>query len=107
MDETNETYTRFSLLQRIEHLLMLTSFTTLGFTGLPQKFPMSSISVAIVSLFGSVETLRNVHHVAAFIMMVGSAYHLLMAGYSIFVRHDKIAMLPSLQDANDGLQALF
>ena len=32
------TYERFPLARRIEHLVMLLSFTTLGLTGLPQKF---------------------------------------------------------------------
>jgi cytochrome b subunit of formate dehydrogenase len=42
------TYTRFPLARRIEHILMLLSFTTLGLTGLPQRYPLAGISVFIV-----------------------------------------------------------
>jgi cytochrome b subunit of formate dehydrogenase/mono/diheme cytochrome c family protein len=99
------TYERFPLARRIEHLVMLLSFTTLGLTGLPQKFPSSGISVAFVSLIGGIENLRSIHHVAAIVMMLGTVWHLLVFGYMAYVRRTRLSMLPSLQDAKDGLQA--
>ena len=85
---------------------MLLSFTTLGFTGLPQKFPTSGISVAIVTLLGGIEHLRSVHHFAAIVMMLGTAWHILYFGYMAYVRRTRMSMLPSLQDAKDALQAV-
>lgn len=35
----HRTYLRFPLARRIEHVIMLVSFSTLALTGLPQKFP--------------------------------------------------------------------
>lgn len=103
--KTTRTYERFPLARRIEHIVMLLSFTTLGLTGLPQKFPNSGISVAFVDLIGGIENLRTIHHVAAIIMMFGTAWHILMFGYMAYVRRTRMSMLPSLQDAKDGLQA--
>jgi len=100
-------YERFPVWRRIEHIIMVFSFSTLGLTGLPQRYPTSSIGVGIVQALGGIENLRLVHHIAAIVMMFGTAYHILIMGYSVFVLHDKMSMLPSLQDAKDGLQALF
>ena len=99
-------YLRFTVLQRIEHVMMLLSFATLGLTGLPQKFSTAGISVFLVGLLGGIETVRTIHHTAAIVMMFGTMYHLLMMGYKIFVRRVRMSMLPTLQDVKDGLQAL-
>lgn len=107
MSEKNtRTYERFPLARRIEHFAMLLSFTTLGLTGLPQRYPDAGISTAILSLFGGIEGLRSVHHIAAIVMMLGTAWHILVFGYMAYVRRTRMSMLPSLQDAKDGLQAL-
>ena len=39
-------------------------------------------------------------------MMLGTAWHIILAGYKVFVLHEKMSMLPSLQDVKDGLQSL-
>lgn len=103
--QTISTYERFPLIRRIEHFVMLLSFTTLGLTGLPQKFPDANASIAVVKFLGGIEGLRAIHHVAAIIMMLGTVWHLLYFGYISYVRRERLSMLPSLQDAKDGLQA--
>jgi len=106
MSVKTNSYERFPLARRIEHLTMLLSFTTLALTGLPQKFPTSTISIAFVNLLGGIENLRSVHHVAAIVMMLGTVWHLLVFGYMSYVRRVRLSMLPSLQDAKDGIQAV-
>lgn len=106
MNTVTQTYIRFPLARRIEHWVMMASFVTLGLTGIPQKFSSSSISIAVIGALSGIETLRNIHHFAAIVMMLGTVWHLLVMGYSVFVLRDKMSMLPSLQDAKDGLQAL-
>jgi formate dehydrogenase gamma subunit len=100
------TYERFPLVRRIEHWVMMLSFTILAITGLPQRFSSSPISIAFVSLLGGIEVLRNIHHIAAIVMMLGTAWHLLVFGYLAYVRHTRLTMLPTLQDMKDGWQAL-
>lgn len=105
-EHTARTYERFPLARRIEHLVMLLSFTTLGLTGLPQKFPTAPLSIAFVNILGGIETLRSIHHVAAIVMMLGTAWHILVFGYMGYVRRTRLSMLPSIQDIKDGWQAL-
>ena len=102
-----QTYERFPVWRRIEHIIMVLSFSTLGLTGIPQKYPSSTAGAAILQALGGIENLRFVHHTAAIVMMFGTAWHILVMGYSVFVMRDKMSMLPSLQDAKDGIQALF
>ncbi|HNN12472.1 MAG TPA: cytochrome b/b6 domain-containing protein, partial [Anaerolineales bacterium] len=66
----------------------------------------AELAVTFVQALGGIENLRAIHHTAAIIMMFGTAYHLIYMGYSVIVLRDKMSMLPSLQDAKDGLQAL-
>ena len=105
-EHTSRSYERFPLARRIEHLVMLLSFTTLGLTGLPQKFSSAPVSIAFVSLLGGIENLRTIHHVAAIVMMLGTAWHILVFGYLAYVRRTRFTMLPTLQDIKDGWQAL-
>jgi formate dehydrogenase gamma subunit len=103
---TVRTYERFPLARRIEHWVMMLSFTILAITGLPQRFSSSPISSAFVGLLGGIETLRTIHHIAAIVMMLGTAWHLLVFGYLSYVRRTRLTMLPTLQDMKDGWQAL-
>jgi cytochrome b subunit of formate dehydrogenase/mono/diheme cytochrome c family protein len=106
MSSRTNSYERFPLWRRIEHLVMLLSFTTLAITGLPQKFPDASISISFVRALGGIENLRTVHHIAAIVMMLGTIWHLLVFGYLSYVRRVRLSMLPSLQDLKDGWQAV-
>ncbi|MGC1375255.1 MAG: cytochrome b/b6 domain-containing protein [Anaerolineales bacterium] len=98
-------YERFSLTQRIEHVVMLTSFTILAVTGLPQKFPLNGLSQAIVKLVGGIENLRGIHHVAAIVLILVSLYHVLILGYDLYVKRVRMSMLPTLRDGQNALQA--
>jgi cytochrome b subunit of formate dehydrogenase len=106
MSSEPRTFERFPLARRIEHFFMLTSFGLLGLTGLPQRFPTYTISIWIANLFGSVETLRLVHHTSAVIMMLGTVWHIIVFGYKFYVDRTRLSMLPSFQDAKDAIQSL-
>lgn len=99
-------YERFPLARRIEHWVMMLSFTTLAITGLPQRFAASELSIAFVYLLGGIETLRVIHRIAAIVMMLGTAWHILVFGYLSYVRRTRLTMLPTLQDMKDAWQAL-
>jgi cytochrome b subunit of formate dehydrogenase/mono/diheme cytochrome c family protein len=106
MSNSTNSYQRFPFPRRIEHLVMLLTFTTLALTGLPQKFSAAKISIAFIGLLGGIENLRTIHHVAAILLMLGTIWHLLVFGYLSYVRRVRLSMLPSLQDLKDGVQAL-
>jgi cytochrome b subunit of formate dehydrogenase/mono/diheme cytochrome c family protein len=103
--EAPRTYIRFALAQRVEHVFMLLSFATLGFTGLPHKYASHPAAVAFVNFLGGIENLRAIHHLAAAVMMLGTIYHILIVGYKIFVERRRMTMLPVFQDAKDALGA--
>lgn len=91
-------YQRFALVQRIEHALLLVSFTTLGLTGLVQKFAQEPLSQFLLTILGGVESARQIHHLAALGLMLASIIHVLDLLYSVLVRRVRWTMLPLLDD---------
>lgn len=91
-------YLRFDVLQRIEHLILLVSFSLLGITGLAQKFASNSIAETTLRLFGGIEGARTVHHVSAITMGLLAAYHVVAVGYRVFVLRARMTMLPGPSD---------
>jgi formate dehydrogenase gamma subunit len=99
-------YLRFSRSQRVEHFILLLSFTVLGVTGLPQKWPDSWLGEAMIAGMGGIERTRIIHHVAAATLIILTVYHFLAVAYRIWVKRARLSMLPTFQDVKDGLQAL-
>jgi cytochrome b subunit of formate dehydrogenase len=93
-----QTFVRFDLLQRLQHIVFLISFSILGFTGLPQKFPLSPISIGFFNLFGGVEIVRQIHHTSAIVMMIVSVVHVLEVLYRVLVLRTPISMIPWITD---------
>jgi len=97
-------YERFHWTQRVEHILLLTSFSLLGITGLPQKFATVGWAQTIIQFFGGIETTRLIHHICAIVLMFLAIYHILDIGYKIYVHRTRLSMLPGITDAKDALQ---
>jgi len=100
------TYERFHWAQRVAHILLLTSFTLLAATGLPQKYALQGWAQSMVRGFGGIETTRLIHHVAAVVLMLLTTYHILDVAYKVFVRRVQLSMLPGIKDVKDGWQSL-
>jgi cytochrome b subunit of formate dehydrogenase/mono/diheme cytochrome c family protein len=99
-------FKRFGILERVEHWTLFASFTTLGITGLVQKYATVGIAQAIMAILGGIESVRIIHRVAATVMMFETVYHVGIVGYKVFVRRDRMTMLPTLNDARAAIQAL-
>jgi len=93
-----KTYTRFDLLQRIQHIVFLVSFSLLGFTGLPQKYSAAPLSVWFFDRIGGIEVSRLIHHTSAIVMMIISAVHVLDVLYRVLVLRTPINMIPWIDD---------
>ncbi|GIV66609.1 MAG: cytochrome b/b6 domain-containing protein [Chloroflexota bacterium] len=104
MSDKTKTYTRFSLAERIEHIVLIASFTTLAVTGLVQKFAQSSISISIIAALGGIEMTRIIHRAAAIVFLVQAIYHLVAIGYKLYVQRKEASMLPGFKDLQDALQ---
>jgi hypothetical protein len=85
-------YNRFHWTRRIEHALLLTTFTMLGITGLPQKFSTAGWAQALIGFFGGIETTRLIHHIFAIVIMLLAVYHIVDIGYQIFVKRTRLSM---------------
>ena len=97
---------RFSLAQRIEHFVMLASFTILGVTGLPQKYAQAPVSEWIIGALGGIETTRQIHHIAAIILMLVSVFHIIAVFYRVWVLRSPLSMLPVIEDFKHLFQDL-
>ncbi len=91
-------FTRFDRWQRIEHALLLASFTTLAVTGLPQKFATWPVSDTVIGLLGGIETTRVIHRAAAIVLMALSIYHVIAVLYRVLVKRVSFSMFPVVED---------
>jgi formate dehydrogenase gamma subunit len=99
-------FLRFRVIDRIEHWLAFASFTTLAITGLVQKFAEVAFSQSIISLLGGIETVRVIHRIAAFVLMIETIYHIGAVAYRIFVLRRPMSMLPDLKDVRNAWKAI-
>ena len=101
-----KTLTRFDLSERIQHILMMLSFTTLALTGLPQSFAAAGWAKAWMGVFGGIGGIRKVHHVAAVILVFVFLYHVILVIGDLFQKNAKRWMLPRKQDLTDAVQSV-
>ena len=86
--------------------MLIVSFTTLGLTGLAQKFSSNEIAAAFIQLLGGIENVRIIHRVAAIILALETIYHIIVLAYKTYVRRTELGMLPGPKDALDALDVL-
>lgn len=100
----NKQYLRFDVARRIEHALIILSFTVLGLTGLIQKYATAGISDFLIQALGGIEFTRIIHRTAAAIFLLEAVYHLVVMGYKLYVQRVEASMLPGIKDARDVIQ---
>lgn len=98
-------FLRFTLNQRIQHIVMIISFIPLVITGMPVKFPDAWWSPIIIDLVGGFEMRTQIHHVSGIIMCILGAYHIVYVGYYLQKTRD-LSMLPAPKDITDFIQLL-
>jgi cytochrome b subunit of formate dehydrogenase/mono/diheme cytochrome c family protein len=103
MSNPQKTYNRFSIAQRIEHFVLILSFTTLALTGIPQKFAQAGISEFIISALGGINTVRIIHRIAATLFVLEAIYHAFIIGYKLIVLRQEASMFPGIKDVKDAL----
>mgnify|MGYP001817368588 FL=1 len=106
-EEKQQRFPRFRKMAQLEHIILLTSFIILAITGLPQKWPTHPWSEWIMNAIGGIESTRIVHHWSAVFLVVGSVYHLFASGYRLFVKRERMRILPRWKDAQDLKDYIF
>ena len=86
---------------------MLSTFTVLAVSGLPQKFPDVAASRWWVETLGGIDNVRTIHHWAAYVMLGDSAYHVFYLLFRVGVqgRLDALRMIPTPKDFEDAAAA--
>jgi len=103
VSEKQEKFPRFRVMARIEHIILLLSFTVLAITGLPQKWPDASWADAMIAAMGGIERTRLIHHYSAVILVLGSIYHLFTSAYRLFVKRERMRIMFRGKDGRDLL----
>lgn len=70
-------FLRLTLNQRIQHIVLILSFTILALTGMPMKYFDSSWSTLLFALFGGIEWAPIIHRVAAIVILLSFFYHII------------------------------
>jgi cytochrome b subunit of formate dehydrogenase len=99
-------FIRFAFSQRVEHLVLMFSFIVLAITGLAQRFYTVGWAEWIILNLGGIDYTRFVHRAFGLLFTLSAVYHLGYLSYSIFRRHSKPSMLPSLNDFRDIIALL-
>ncbi len=99
-------FIRFSLSQRVEHALLMVSFTTLAVTGLAQRFYTAGWAEWVILSLRGIEYTQLIHRAFGLVFTLSVVYHFGYLAYSLFVRHSKPSMLPNLKDVRDVVTTL-
>ena len=99
-------FVRFKLNQRLQHILLIISFTTLVITGVPQKYIWADWAQAMVLGMGGIDLTRIIHRTAAIIFILEAVYH--FGGVFVTVARGRFvpSMIPGMKDVTDALQYL-
>jgi formate dehydrogenase subunit gamma len=97
---------RFTLKQRLEHLLTMLVFTLLCLTGLPQKFYGSGWAHRLVDLFGGIDSARWIHRFCGWALAISTVFHFYSAIFTIVQKKTRLSMIPTRKDFEDAVATL-
>jgi formate dehydrogenase subunit gamma len=100
------TFRRFALHQRLEHVVIFLCITILLLTGLPQKYRSTSWSQELLSTPERVQSIQDIHHIAAIVLSLEVLFHLGNAIVLMARRKLPGHILPTFQDVRDAWQML-
>lgn len=105
---TEEKVTRFDIHQRIQHLLLMISFSMQVVTGFPLKYAHWTISQWWVNLIGGIEVTRSIHHFFGYVLGLLCLYHIvyILASTFILKRPFPRHMFPNKKDFTDFFQEM-
>ena len=102
VNKTHKLYVRFDIHQRIQHVMMFTSFIGCTFTGLPLKYAYSAWGPKLAALWGGPDTMLSLHLASASLMLACCAYHLVWMAFMLANSKTRSwAALPGPKDFKD------
>ncbi|HYQ80843.1 MAG TPA: cytochrome b/b6 domain-containing protein [Anaeromyxobacteraceae bacterium] len=97
---------RFSLKQRIEHIVTMVTFVGLCITGLPQKFYTSGWAQTMVGLFGGIDATRWIHRFFGVTLAISVVVHLAFAMAAVASKKVRFSIAITQQDFKDAIVQL-
>jgi len=95
---------RFSLNQRLQHILIFVTFIICAATGLPIKYASATWAPKVVSFFGGFSTMFYIHVISGVVMTLTFLYHFIyLAGYA-YLKGPSLDFLPKWKDILDFIQ---
>lgn len=94
-------FKRFTLNQRLQHIIFLTCFILLAYTGFPLKFPDEWWSKWMIASVGGFDNRTFIHHYTGLVMIFVSIYHVI---YHLFIEKPRFDILFNLKDFQDFKQ---
>ncbi len=98
--------TRFSPVERVEHLLSMVTFTLLVLTGLPQSYPDSALGNWFIQLWGGIGSTRVIHRVTAVFFVVLLVLHVGRGVVGVFRNRRVPQMFMHKKDFADAMQTV-
>lgn len=106
--QEGDRFERFSLNQRIQHIVLFSTFIVLVFTGFPLKYPEAEFLSPLLYVTGGVKGARIIHRIAAVIMCLDFVYHNLYIWSLLYRRKiglkEILLMIPQPKDVLHLLQ---
>ncbi len=103
MSNTQDSFLRFSLNDRLQHILLIVTFSLLALTGVPQKYSNLDWAKTLVNMIGGIDVVRTIHHISAVVLLIVCFYHLANALYRLVFKHARLEMWPKVKDATDAV----
>jgi len=94
-------YQRWDIHQRIQHMTLLISFSTLIITGLPLRYAGAPTAQTITQAVGGAYAASVIHRIAAGLLILTAGYHLIYIGLCIYRGKQCTAVTPRWKDIAD------
>lgn len=98
---SSEEFQRFSLVFRIQHIVLFTSCIVLIATGMPMKFPNTAWAAAFFHLTGGVAGSGIIHRIGAAGLIGVGFFHMIYITLTKDGRHNFRELIPRLHDFKD------
>ncbi len=108
--ETPKEYLRFNTIERIQHVILFTTFLLLSFTGWALKYPEQTVehSSWLVRIWGGAKNAGIVHRIAGITMLLDFAWHVLYLAYMLSTGKMKLrkdtTIIPLPKDVMDAVK---
>ena len=97
---------RFSMRQRLEHLLIMVLFIVLALTGFPQKFFEAGWAQWLILHLGGIDRVRWLHRLSGILFALVAVLHLCVVLSLAMMKRIELNMVPAKKDFRDTIITL-